>query len=120
MPGLHNALNSSRPYSRGMQAGIPFENAAHAIGNFGGVDRRFQHKASIRGIDFYDDYGHHPTEIRAVLSGFKEKFPSRRLVTVFQPHRFSRIKICWDDFLTCFKETDVCFYSTFIPRVKRP
>ena len=115
MPGLHNALNSLASVLAGMQAGIPFENAAHAIGNFGGVDRRFQHKASIRGIDFYDDYGHHPTEIRAVLSGFKEKFPSRRLVTVFQPHRYSRTKICWQDFLTCFKQTDVLFLLDIYP-----
>jgi len=109
MPGQHNALNSMAAVLAAMQAGISFEVAATAIGHFGGVDRRFQHKATIRGIDFYDDYGHHPTEVRAVLAGFKERFPERRLVTVFQPHRYSRTKICWDDFIKCFKDTDVLF-----------
>lgn len=109
MPGQHNALNSLAAILAGMQAGIPFETAAAAVSDFGGVDRRFQHKASIRGIDFYDDYGHHPTEVRAVLAGFKERFPQRRLVTVFQPHRYSRTQICWNDFLGCFKQTDVLY-----------
>lgn len=111
MPGRHNALNSLAAILAGMQAGVPFATGAAAIGQFGGVDRRFQHKATIRGIDFYDDYGHHPTEVRAVLSGFKERFPQRRLVTVFQPHRYSRTQICWEDFLKCFKDTDVLFIT---------
>jgi UDP-N-acetylmuramate--alanine ligase len=109
MPGLHNALNSLAAVLAGMQAGLSFEVCAKAIAAFAGVDRRFQHKATVRGVDFYDDYGHHPTEIRAVLQGFKEKFPARRLVTVFQPHRFSRTQICWNDFLTAFAQTDVLF-----------
>jgi len=120
MPGLHNALNSLAATLAGMQAGVPFETAAAAIAGFGGVDRRFQHKASIRGVDFYDDYGHHPTEIRAVLNGVKEKFPSRRLVTVFQPHRFSRTQICWDDFLTCFAQTDVLYLIDIYPAGEAP
>lgn len=111
MPGQHNALNSMAAILAGVQAGISFEVGAKAIGSFGGVDRRFQHKATIRGIDFYDDYGHHPTEVKAVLAGFKERFPDRRLVTVFQPHRYSRTKICWDDFLKCFGDTDVLFVT---------
>ncbi len=111
MPGQHNALNSMAAILAGMQAGITLEIAAVAVGSFGGVDRRFQHKATIRGIDFYDDYGHHPTEVRAVLAGFKERFPERRLVTVFQPHRYSRTQICWDDFLKCFSDTDVLFVT---------
>ncbi len=115
MPGQHNALNSLAAVLAGMQADIPFETGASAIGKFGGVDRRFQHKATVRGIDFYDDYGHHPTEIRAVLAGFKERFADRRVVTVFQPHRYSRTQICWDDFLTCFKQADVLFILDIYP-----
>jgi UDP-N-acetylmuramate--alanine ligase len=109
MPGRHNALNSLAAILAGLEAGIVFEVGASAVSEFGGVDRRFQHKASIRGVDYYDDYGHHPTEVRAVLSGFKEKFPERRLVTVFQPHRYSRTQLCWADFRTCFAQTDVLF-----------
>jgi UDP-N-acetylmuramate--alanine ligase len=120
MPGKHNALNAIAATLAGMQAGITFERAAAAIGEFRGVDRRFQHKASIRGIDVYDDYGHHPTEITAVLSGMKERFPERRLITVFQPHRFSRTQICWDEFLTCFSKTDVLVLLDIYPAGEAP
>lgn len=120
MPGQHNALNSIAAILAGMQAGITFAEAAHAIGHFQGVDRRFQHKATIRGIDFYDDYGHHPTEIKAVLSGFKEKFPERRLVTVFQPHRYSRTQICWKEFLECFEKTDLLYLVDVYPAGEAP
>ncbi len=120
MPGKHNALNSLAAVLAGMQAGVTFEVGAQAVGQFGGVDRRFQHKASVRGIDFYDDYGHHPTEVRAVLAGFKERFPARRLVTVFQPHRFSRTQICWNDFLGCFKDSDVLFVIDIYAAGEKP
>lgn len=120
MPGQHNALNSLAAILASLQAGVTFETAAAAVAGFGGVDRRFQHKASIRGIDFYDDYGHHPTEVKAVLAGFKERFPQRRLVTVFQPHRYSRTQICWNDFLTCFKDTDVLFVLDIYPAGEAP
>jgi len=106
MPGEHNALNALASMIAAFQAGIDWSTSATAIKKFGGVDRRFQLKATINGVDFYDDYGHHPTEIRAVLKGFKERFPARKLVTIFQPHRFTRTQICWDDFLTCFQNTD--------------
>jgi UDP-N-acetylmuramate--alanine ligase len=109
MPGAHNALNAVAAMIAANQAGIEWSKSALAIQNFQGVDRRFQHKGTAKGVDFYDDYGHHPTEILAVLNGFKEKFPSRRLFTVFQPHRFSRTQICWAEFLTAFKNTDRLF-----------
>jgi UDP-N-acetylmuramate--alanine ligase len=120
MPGKHNALNSLAAILAGLQAGVPFATGAEAVGSFGGVDRRFQHKASVRGIDFYDDYGHHPTEVRAVLAGFKERFPQRRLVTIFQPHRYSRTQICWSDFLNCFQQTDVLFLTDIYAAGEKP
>lgn len=106
MPGEHNALNALAAMLAANQAGIEWAKAAAAIARFQGVDRRFQHRGTVKGVDFYDDYGHHPTEIMAVLSGVKEKYPARRLITVFQPHRYSRTKICWQEFLTCFKNAD--------------
>ena len=120
MPGQHNALNALAAILAGAQAGVTFPDAALAIAEFGGVDRRFQHKASIRGIDFYDDYGHHPTEVRATLAGVKEKFPARRLVTIFQPHRFSRTKLCWDAFTTCFTQTDELVLLDIYPAGEAP
>jgi UDP-N-acetylmuramate--alanine ligase len=107
VPGKHNALNATAALAAGLEAGIPFSVCAEGLEAFAGVDRRFQHKGTTAsGIPVYDDYGHHPTEVQAVMSAFKEKFPNRRLVTVFQPHRYSRTTLCWDQFLDCFKETD--------------
>ena len=120
MPGQHNALNALAAALAGLQAGVSFPVAASAVAAFQGVDRRFQHKASIRGIDIYDDYGHHPTEIRAVLAGVKEKFPHRRLVTVFQPHRYSRTQLCWEDFRSCFKQADKLFLLDIYPAGETP
>lgn len=64
---------------------------------------------------FYDDYGHHPTEVSAVLSAFKEGFPDRRLVVLFQPHRYSRTQLCWEQFLDCFKDADHLFVMDIYP-----
>jgi UDP-N-acetylmuramate--alanine ligase len=70
------------------------------------VDRRFQHKGTVGQMDVFDDYGHHPTEISAVLEAFRERFGDRRLIVAFQPHRYTRTKLCWDQFLTCFGLAD--------------
>jgi UDP-N-acetylmuramate--alanine ligase len=109
LPGRHNALNATAALASGLEAGFPFAVCAEGLQQFAGVDRRFQHKGAIGGIEVYDDYGHHPTEVQAVLLAFKEKFPDRRIVTVFQPHRYSRTLLCWDQFLTCFNEADHLF-----------
>lgn len=119
-PGLHNALNATAAIIVALQAGIEFPVVAKALERFKGVDRRFQHKATVRGVEFYDDYGHHPTEVRAVLAGFKERFPDRRLVVMFQPHRFSRTKLCWDEFKTCFSDADQLFLLDIYPAGESP
>jgi UDP-N-acetylmuramate--alanine ligase len=107
LPGKHNALNAAAAMAAGLEAGFPFSICAEALEAFQGVDRRFQLKGTTAsGIDVYDDYGHHPTEVQAVLAAFRERFPERRLVTVFQPHRYSRTLLCWDQFVTCFENTD--------------
>lgn len=106
LPGRHNALNACAALAAGLEAGFPFSVCAEGLEQFRGVDRRFQLKGSVGGIEIYDDYGHHPTEVSAVLAAFREKFPSRRVVTVFQPHRYSRTHLVWDQFVNCFGETD--------------
>ncbi len=102
--GRHNALNAAAALAAGLEAGFSFATCARGLETFSGVDRRFQFKGHVAGVDIYDDYGHHPTEIAAVLAAFKEKFPKRRVVTVFQPHRYSRTLFCWDQFRSCFKD----------------
>lgn len=106
VPGRHNALNAVAAICAGMAAGIPFNDCARGLQRYEGVDRRFHFKGEKKGIRVYDDYGHHPTEVRAVLQAFREKYPKSRLVVFFQPHRYSRTQHCWHDFTTAFFEAD--------------
>ncbi|MFP5519123.1 MAG: UDP-N-acetylmuramate--L-alanine ligase [Bdellovibrionia bacterium] len=109
VPGKHNALNGVASIAAGMMAGVDFETCVRGLAKFQGVDRRFHFKGEARGVKVYDDYGHHPTEVRAVLQAFREKFPTQRLVVYFQPHRYSRTEHCWHDFLSAFSQADVLY-----------
>ena len=108
-PGKHNALNATASLIAAMAAGIDFEKCALGLEKFEGVDRRFHFKGEVNQVKVYDDYGHHPTEVRATLQAFREKFEKNRLVVYFQPHRFSRTEHCWQDFKTCFSQADFLF-----------
>lgn len=120
MPGEHNALNAAAALIAGLQAGLEFSKLAQGIQNFAGVDRRFQYRGRFESVDFYDDYGHHPTEVIATLKGMKEMFPNRRKVVVFQPHRFSRTQLLWSDFLTCFQDADLLVLLDIYPAGELP
>ncbi len=106
--GQHNLLNSLGAIGVSMSIGAPFTAAKTALRQFKHVRRRFDERyfSEKTGIRVVDDYGHHPTEVKAVLSTAKQTGHSR-IVTLFQPHRYSRTKLCWNEFLTCFQETDV-------------
>ncbi len=120
IPGQHNALNCSAALLVAQYAGIDGSVAISALQEFVGVERRFEFRGQIGGVDFYDDYGHHPTEVRAVLSGFRARFPQRRIVVVFQPHRYSRTALCWNDFLTSFQDCDQLFLLDIYPAGEPP
>lgn len=109
VPGRHNALNAAAAIAVALEAGIEFATIVRGLDRFNGVDRRFQHKGQVAGIDVFDDYGHHPTEIEAVLRAFRERYGDRKLFVAFQPHRYSRTKLCWEQFHTCFSQAD-CVY----------
>jgi UDP-N-acetylmuramate--alanine ligase len=111
VPGQHNALNALAALAVGLKAGFSFEVCRQGLLKFEGVDRRFHFKGEKKNIRIYDDYGHHPTEVRATLQGFREKFPDRRLVVMFQPHRYSRTESCWHDFTNCFTLCDEVFIT---------
>jgi len=104
--GDHNALNATAAIIAGEFAGLPVSDLIKGIEGFAGVDRRFQKKGEYKGAWVYDDYGHHPTEIKAVLKAFKEKFNDKKIHVVFQPHRYSRFQSCWKDFLNSFSDAD--------------
>lgn len=120
IPGLHNALNGTSAILAGMEAGFDFKTCAEGLAHFGGVDRRFHFKGESRGIKVYDDYGHHPTEVRAVLQAFKEKFPDNKLTVIFQPNRFSRTEHCWSDFTSCFGLADEVLLLDIYPAGEVP
>jgi UDP-N-acetylmuramate--alanine ligase len=106
--GKHNVLNAMAAMGVAMSLGATFEAAKEALQGFRHVRRRFDERFYDRekNIRVIDDYGHHPTEVRAVLSTARQTGHAR-IVTVFQPHRYTRTQLCWNDFLTCFQDTDV-------------
>ncbi len=107
-PGHHLALNSLAAIGVALELGIPFDAAARALASFSGISRRFEIKGEAAGRLVLDDYGHHPVEIRATLAAARAAF-SRRIVTVFQPHRFTRLRDLFDEFLGAFDDTDVLY-----------
>jgi UDP-N-acetylmuramate--alanine ligase len=120
VPGIHNALNATAAIISGLAAGFDFATCQQGLLKFQGVDRRFHFKGEAKGVKVYDDYGHHPTEVSAVLAACKEKFPNNRLVVLFQPHRFSRTQHCWHEFTTCFAMADQLMLLDIYPAGESP
>jgi UDP-N-acetylmuramate--alanine ligase len=114
MPGRHYALNALAAIAVADDLGIPWRIAAHALDEFGGVHRRFEVRGEERDILVVDDYGHHPEEIRATLRAAREGF-ARRLVVAFQPHRYSRTRDLFDEFLSVFDDADVLVLTEIYP-----
>ncbi len=105
--GEHNVLNATAAIAVGIGLDIPVEKIREGIANFGGVDRRFQLKGSGDGILVVDDYGHHPTEIRATLASARHWLePGARVHVIFQPHRFTRTYLLMDEFAAAFPHAD--------------
>jgi UDP-N-acetylmuramate--alanine ligase len=105
IPGRHNVLNALAAVGVGLDLEIPFPTIQKALAGFSGVQRRFQILGRARGVTVVDDYGHHPAEIRATLAAAKAGFDSR-VVTVFQPHRYTRTLHLRQEFLTAFNLAD--------------
>ena len=106
VPGEHNALNALAAFIVGYKCGISAQKCIEGLEAFQGVDRRFQKLGEKNGVEIYDDYGHHPTEVKAVLKAFKEKYPKAKIKVAFQPHRYTRTQSCWSDFIKSFDDCD--------------
>ena len=119
MVGRHNALNALSVVALADEMGIPREVARAALHSFAGVQRRFTVRGEARGVTVVDDYGHHPAEVRAVLSGAREAF-GRRVVCLFQPHRYSRTRDLWAEFTTAFNDADVLLLCDIYPAGEEP
>ncbi|MBN1833292.1 MAG: UDP-N-acetylmuramate--L-alanine ligase [Deltaproteobacteria bacterium] len=107
MPGMHNVHNALAAIGVALEIEIPIEAIQRGLKTLGGLARRFQQKGEEQGIMMVDDYGHHPTEISATLETAKDCWPEKRLVVVFQPHRYSRTKALYDRFTISFNQADV-------------
>jgi UDP-N-acetylmuramate--alanine ligase len=119
LPGLHNVRNALAAVAVGLELNVTCERLRRGLAKFAGVGRRFEVKATVGGVTHIDDYGHHPTEIRALLEaarscGFK------RLVVFFQPHRYTRTKHSWNEFLHCFDQADVLVMTDIYPASEQP
>jgi UDP-N-acetylmuramate--alanine ligase len=106
IPGTHNALNALAAFAVADELDIPWRIVAHALEEFGGVHRRFEVRGDEQGVLLVDDYGHHPEEIRATLRAARAGF-NRRLVVAFQPHRYSRTRDLFQEFLSSFDDAAV-------------
>ena len=111
VPGLHNIYNSLGAIAVGFELDVPFERIAEALGSFTNADRRFQFKGEEQGVIVVDDYAHHPTEIKATLAAAKIGSAGRRIVVLFQPHRFTRTRDQMEEFARSFNNADALFVA---------
>ncbi|MCL4558472.1 MAG: UDP-N-acetylmuramate--L-alanine ligase [Deltaproteobacteria bacterium] len=123
MPGIHNVYNALAGVAAGVELEIDPEKIREGVRGFNGVERRFQIKAHIKDdahdVIVVDDYGHHPKEIKATLAGAKSGW-NRRLIVVFQPHRYTRTMLLFNDFLTAFYQADVLIVTDIYPAGEEP
>ncbi|MFH2218647.1 MAG: UDP-N-acetylmuramate--L-alanine ligase [Pseudomonadota bacterium] len=107
LPGVHNVYNSLASLAVGMELDIPFDVIKSTLETVEGVRRRLEIKGEKKGVTVVDDYGHHPTEIKTTLTAAKECWPDRRIVAIFQPHRYSRTRALFDEFTRAFYQSDL-------------
>jgi len=119
MPGLHNVLDALAAVAAADIFGIPFERTTEALDSFPGVQRRFTVKGRASGITVVDDYGHHPTEIKAVLQAARQIAPDR-IAVLFQPHRYTRTQALFDEFLTAFLDADLLYLMDIYAASEKP
>jgi UDP-N-acetylmuramate--alanine ligase len=107
VPGQHSVQNALAAVAVGLELDVPFPTIAGALADFAGAERRFERRGPVGGVTLVDDYGHHPTEIRATLEALRTLAGQRRSVVLFQPHRYTRTRFLWDEFCRCFPQADV-------------
>ncbi|MDP2167229.1 MAG: UDP-N-acetylmuramate--L-alanine ligase [Thermodesulfovibrionales bacterium] len=120
MPGIHNILNSLAAVAVAIELRVGVKKIQEALSGFEGIQRRLEFKGRAKGVRFYDDYGHHPTEIRATVGALKESFPKGRLHVIFQPHRYSRTKSLFEEFTGCFMDADALYLMDIYPAGEKP
>ncbi len=120
LPGRHNVVNSLAAIGVGLELGIPMDQIRAALDRFRGVHRRIECVATVRDIRIFDDYGHHPTEIAVTLQTLREYYPKRRIISVFQPHRYTRTYYLLDRFVEAFQQADAVIVTDIYPAHESP
>jgi len=106
MPGRHNVANATAAVAVAHELGVSAADIKRGLANFGGVKRRFTPAGEWNGVHFFDDYGHHPVEIKAVLRAAREVAGRHKVIAIMQPHRYSRLHNLFEDFAACFNDAD--------------
>ncbi|MBP7654244.1 UDP-N-acetylmuramate--L-alanine ligase [Candidatus Dependentiae bacterium] len=119
VPGMHNVLNSLAAIAVTLELGIDFKIIADTLAEFRGVQRRFQIKSDANDMLIVDDYGHHPTEIAATLSAARSNW-KRRIIAVFQPHRYTRTQLLAEEFGKSFKDADIIIVTDIYAASEEP
>ncbi|MFO0752310.1 MAG: UDP-N-acetylmuramate--L-alanine ligase [Thermodesulfovibrionales bacterium] len=120
IPGKHNVLNSLAAIAVALELQIPLDAVTKALCSFSGIHRRFELKGEAKGVRVFDDYGHHPSEIKATLRAARECFPGDRILVLFQPHRYTRTKDLMDEFVGSFEDADLLFLMDIYAAGERP
>ena len=124
LPGVHNVQNALAAIAVGMEIGVPDEAIVKALAEFRGVGRRFQRYGEIGlaqgSFTLIDDYGHHPAEMSATIAAARGAFPDRRLVLAFQPHRYTRTRDCFEDFVKVLSSVDALLLTEVYPAGEAP
>jgi UDP-N-acetylmuramate--alanine ligase len=115
LPGIHSIYNAMASIAVGIELNIPFDTIRSALATVDSVQRRLEVKGKIKGITVVDDYGHHPTEIKTTLKALKTCWPDKRIVVVFQPHRYTRTKALFDNFTRAFYQSDILLVLPVYP-----
>lgn len=119
VPGIHSIYNAMAAVAVGMDLDIPVSNIFQALENYRGIGRRFELKKKINNIMVIEDYAHHPTEIKTTLDAAKKGWP-RRIIAIFQPHRYSRLFLLMKEFGTAFNEADILIITEVYPAGENP
>jgi UDP-N-acetylmuramate--alanine ligase len=119
MPGRHNVSNATAAIAVAHELGLSADAIRRGLSSFGGVKRRFTHTGSWNGVEVFDDYGHHPVEIKAVLKAARSATKGR-VIAIAQPHRFTRLRDLFEDFAVCFNDADTVAVAPVYPAGEDP
>ncbi len=120
VPGLHNVRNALAAVTVGLELQIPFETIQQALQSYTGVARRLERKGTFAGVPVFDDYAHHPTEVRVTLETLRQLFPAHRIVCIFQPHTYSRTQRFYTAFAQALLDADVVLLMEVYPAREAP